>query len=75
MTSTMADKSHVIAKRAYEAAMQELGKSDDLGIMFAACVKCGAWLTAEASAAAYLQSDETAGVYMVGMVDKELRDE
>lgn len=75
MTSTRADKAHVIAKRAYEAAMQELSKSDDLGIMFAACVKCGAWITAEASAAAYLQSDETAGVYMVGMADKEVRDD
>ena len=71
MTSTRADKAHVIAKKAYEAAMRELSKSDDMGIMFAACTKCGTWIAAEASAAAYLQSSETVSRYLVGMVDEE----
>lgn len=75
MTNTRADKAHAIAKKAYDAAMRELSKSDDLGIMFAACAKCGTWLTAEVAAAAYLQSDETASVYMVGMADKECGDD
>lgn len=75
MTSTRSDKAHAIAKRAYDAAMRELSKSDDLGVMFAACTKCGTWLAAEASAAAYIQSDETASRYMVGMVDAEVCDD
>ena len=70
MLNTRADKAHAITKKAYEAAMTELSKSDDLGIMFAACTKCGTWLAAEASAAAYIQSDETASRYVVGMVDE-----
>ena len=72
---TRADKAHEIAKKAYEAAMRELSKADDLGIMFASCTKCGTWLAAEASAAAYIQSDETASRYMVGMADGEVRDD
>ena len=75
MTSARADKAHAIAKKAYEAAMMELGKSEDLGIMFAACTKCGTWLAAEASAAAYIQSNDMASRYMVGMADEEVRDD
>ena len=67
MSETRADKAHSIAKRAYEAAMMELSKSDDLGVMFAATTKCGTWLTAEVASAAYLQSDETANCFIVGM--------
>ena len=53
-----ADEAHAMAKKAYDAAMRELSKLDDLGMVLAACTKCGTWLMAEASAVTYLESDD-----------------
>lgn len=75
MTVTRADKAHIIAKRAYDVAMSELSKADDLGVMLAACAKCGTWIAAEASAAAYLQSSETASRYVIDKIDEEVHDD
>jgi len=62
---TRADHAHDIAKSAYDAAMTELSKAGDMGIMLAATIKCGSWLIGEYNAAVILQDGESARRYVI----------
>ena len=65
--ATRADMTHELAKAAYDTAMQELSKAEDLGVMLAATAKCGAWLMGEFSAAVVLQDEEMSQLWNGGV--------
>lgn len=62
---TRADRAHCIAKSAYDAAMIELSKAGDMGVMLAATVKCGSWLIGEYNAVVVLSEGDIASKYVI----------
>lgn len=62
---TRADRAHEIARSAYDAAMKELSKAGDMGVMLAATVKCSSWLLGEYNATVALMDGETAKRYVI----------